>query len=176
MYLHHGTAVTFVMVLGWLALARCTDQKNANLPESTFDFSKSNDVSVVGWPDDMLARNGIASLGGPRKVVLKLVGGKIISTTVDEVHAEKRGKRIWWIALLSVNGALKDSVAIAKEIISVLGYSSKQMDDWFGEAKKGPVLNYEEVFRGKKYAVTIKILNSFDKAHPWCVKATIYLE
>lgn len=167
--------VSFLIVPGWLVMATGGDKKKPMLPESNWDFSKSSDVTIVDWPADMMKKDGIATLGGPRKVSLRLANGKTISGIVDEVHAEKRGKHISWIALLYPKMELKNSVAVAREVVSTLDYKSTALDDWFDKAKDDLALNFEENFRGKKHELTIKILHSFDKSRPWRVKATIYL-
>lgn len=176
-FLRHLGIVSVLMAPGWLAMANCSDQQ-PKLTESNWDLSKSNDVSAVDWPADMKSKDGIASLGGPRKLSLRLANGKTISAIVEEIYAENRGKRIWWIALCYPKTTLKDSVAVAKDLMSLFDYKSTRIDDWFDKRSNdgSPGPTFEENFPGKKPSLSINILHSFDKSKPWWTKATIFLE
>jgi hypothetical protein len=169
--------ISVLTIVGWPLICARSNQK-PKLPDANWDLSKSNDVSGVDWPADMKDMDGIASLGGPRKLSLRLANGITISAIVEEINAEKRGNRIWWIGLFYPKMSLKDSVANAKELMSVLDYKSTRIGSWFDEQSqaRNPGQSFEEIFRGKKYSLTLKILHSYDKSQPWWTKATIYLE
>jgi hypothetical protein len=166
----------FLAALVALDISAKQNQDGRKVPELKWDFSKSNDISLVEWPPDMMNKDGIASLAGPVKISVNFGNGKTISATVDAVYAEKRGKRIWWISLIYPKASLEDAVKGARHVVSQLDYESASLDEWIKRAEMDLALNFEEIFRKKENSLTIRILHSSDKARPWWVKATIYLE
>jgi len=133
-----------------------------------FDLSRSHRIQDVNWPP---GRNSDTfGYDDNCLLILKLPGDRVFKERLQQFAIERRGDSIYFIKAHMNNMTLDEVSAETKRLMNVWHFDDRKFAAWYEKTKaKETNVVFETMRNDLEPALALKVLHSFNDAHPWFI-------